>query len=138
MAHRILVLSADELRGKILHKILSRSGFDCRIFTRMLETGAAITRHAPEIVILDTEGCFAGELNHLRHLTQTVRHPFILVLGETAVIERFKGRKMLCLADPIDPELITSKAKEITSRKKKGPVGDHALEKTLKRFLNLD
>lgn len=138
MADSVLVFSADELRGKIIHKVLSRNGVECHIFSRILEAGGTIAQNTPEIVIFDTEGCFTGEISHLRNICRTLKHPFVFVLGEAAVIGGFKGRKTLCLSDPIDPELIAAKTKEIISQNKKRSVGSDTLEKTLKKFLNLD
>jgi hypothetical protein len=97
-----------------------------------------IARLTPKIVILDTEDCFAAEINHLRSICQTLKHAVAFVLGDAAVVDRFKGRKTLCLPDPIDPELIAEKAKEIISQQKKRSAGSDTLEKTLKKFLNLD
>lgn len=145
MACRVLVFSADELRGKIVNKVLIRNGFDCRIFNRILEAGGAIAEHAPGIVILDTESCFSEEINHLRSICRTLKRSFAIVLGEASVIDGFKGQKTLCLPDPVDPELIITKAKQIISqqqqkkkKKKERCTGSDTLEKTLKEFLNID
>jgi hypothetical protein len=48
-------------------------------------------------------------------------------------------QKMLCLPDPIDPELIASKVKEILSSKtKEKRLQRDGLESNLKQFLKLD
>ena len=104
------------------------------------EAGGAIAQHVPKVVIFDTESCFSEELNHLRNICQTLKHTVAIVLGEAVVIERFKGpltRRTLCLPDPINPELIATKVKELVSRKKKTITGSDTLEKNLKKFLNL-
>ena len=138
MAYSVIVFSADDIRGKILNKVLSRTGVECHIFNQILEAGRAIARHAPQVVIFDTEGCFAAEINHLKKICRTLKHPLAFVLGEAGVINGFKGRKTLCFSDPIDPDLIAAKAKEIISQKKKSTVGGDTLEKTLKKFLKFD
>lgn len=139
MSDKILVFSADELRWKIIKKVFDRNGFECLIFNRILEAGAAIARHAPKVVIFDTESCFSEEIDHLRKICRRLKRTVAIVLGEAGVIERFKGpltRKTLCLPDPFDPELIAAKVKEIITQKKRR-AGSDTLETTLKKMLNL-
>jgi len=143
VSSRVLVFSADELRGKIIRKVLDRNGFECLIFNRILETGDDIVQHSPAVAIVDTERCFSEETNHLRNICQTLKHVAVIVLGKETVIDRFKGsrmRKVLFLSDPLDPELITSEIKEIVSKKKqKGNLAEgDRLEQTLKHLLHLN
>jgi len=112
-------------------------------FNRILETGDDIVQHSPDVVIVDTESCYPEEINHLRNICQTLKHEVVIVLGRETVIDRFKGprmRKVLCLFDPLDPELIAVKIKETVSQKeKKGKLtGGDMLEKTLKHLLHLN
>lgn len=142
MSSTVLVFSADELRGNILKRILSRSGFESLFFHRILEAGGAIAQHGPDIVIFDTVGCFAEEINHLRNLCRTPARTVAVVLGSAAVLESFEGpliRRDLCLPEPFDPELIITKLKEITmSQEEKRSAESDTLEKDLKHFLNLE
>ena len=142
MSAIVLVFSADELRRNILKRILSRGGFESLFFGRILEAGGAIAQHAPDIVIFDTVGCFKEEINNLRNLCRTQAHTAMIVLGSAAVLERFEGpliRSDLCLAEPLDPELIIAKLKEliITQKEMRNTESD-TLEKDLKHFLNLE
>ena len=143
MTSRILVFSVDELRGKILKKVLDRNGFECRVYQRILETGDDISQHSPAVVIVDTERCILEEVNHLRNICRTLEHVAVIVLGKESVIDGFKGprmRKALCLSDPLDPERIISEIRNIVSgnqRKWKLPESD-GLEKTLKHLLHLN
>jgi len=140
VADRILLFTADVLRGKIIKKVLNRNGLECGVYNHMLAAGDIIAKHAPAVVIFDTQGCFQEEINHLRSICQTLKHTNTMVLGEDCVIDRFKGpriRKTLCLPDPLDPVLIATKAKEILLRKKKLFAGNDSLEKTLKSLLNI-
>ena len=116
MSLTVLVFSADELRSNIIRTILSRSGFESLFFRRVLEAGRAIAQQGPDIVIFDTVGCFAEEIKNLRNLCRTQAHTVAMVLGSAAVLERFDGiliRSDLCLTEPLDPELIITKIKEI-------------------------
>ena len=143
MSSRVLVFSADELRGKILEKVLDRNGFECLIFNRILETRDEIVQNSPEVVIVDTERCFSEEISHLRNICQTLKHETVIVLGKETVIDRFKWPRFcrgLCLYDPIDPELIAVKIEEIVAwKKKKWKLTDRdVFEKTMKHLLHLD
>ena len=136
----VSIFSADDLRGRIIQKVLNRHGLECLIFNRILEAGGTIAQNAPKVVILDTEGCFSEELNHLRNTCQTLKRSAAIVLGEAVVIDGFRGppfRKALCLPDPLSPDLIATRVKELLSQKKKTFTGNETLEKTLKKFLNL-
>jgi DNA-binding response OmpR family regulator len=137
----VSLFSADDLRGKIIQKVLNRNGLECRIFTRILEAGGTIAQQSPKVVILDTESCFSEELNHLRNLCHTLKNTVAIVLGESVVLDGFKCslfRKTLCLPDPLNPELIAMRVKEVVSQKSKTPAEKNdSLENTLKRFLNL-
>ena len=140
---RVLVFSADELRGKILEKVLDRNGFECLVFNRILETVDEIVQHSPEVVIVDTERCVSEEINHLKNICQKLKRGTVIVLGKETVIDRFKKlriRKNLCLYDPIDPELIAEKIEEIISWKKNkwNLTKSDMFEKTLKHLLHLD
>lgn len=140
MSDSVLLFTADDIRGKIINKVLNRNGLECQIFSQVLDAGGQIAKHAPKVVIVDTENCFSEEINRLRNMCRQLRHTVAIVLGEASVVERFDGPlmpKTLCLADPFDPELIAAKIKEITSQKKRRTGGD-SLENTLKKFLNLD
>ena len=136
----VSIFSADDLRGRIIQKVLHRQGMECLIFNRILEAGRTIAQHTPKLVILDTEGCFSEELNHLRNICQTLKHTVAIVLGEPVVMDGFKGplfQNTLCLPDPLNPELIATRVKELMSQQRKTLTGNDTLEKTLKKFLNL-
>jgi hypothetical protein len=136
----VSIFSADDLRGRIIQKVLNRHGLECPIFNRILEAGGKIAQLAPKVVIFDTESCFSEELNHLRNLCQTLKHTVAIVLGEAVVVDGFKGplfRRTLCLPDPLNPEFIANRVKELVSQKNNTLTGNETLEKTLKKFLNL-
>lgn len=143
MSSGILVFSADDLRGKILRKVLDRNSFECQVFKRILETGDDIHKHSAAVVIIDTERCFLEEVNHLRNICQSLKDVAVIVLGKETVIDRFKGprmRKVLCLSDPLDPELIISEIRKIVSGNQRmwKITESDGLEKTLKHLLHLD
>ena len=142
MSSTVLVFSADKLRSNILKTILCRSGFEALFFTRILDAGRAIAQHTPEVVIFDTVGCFAEEINKVMNLCRTQAHTSAMVLGAATVLERFERpliRSEFCLCEPLDPELIVTKLKElIMLHKEERGAGCDTLEKDLKHFLNLE
>ena len=91
MSDNILVFSADELRGKIIRKVLNRNGFECLLFNQILEAGGAIAQHCPPVVVFDTESCFSEEINRLRSICRTLKRAVAIVLGEADVVEKFEG-----------------------------------------------
>jgi DNA-binding response OmpR family regulator len=138
----VVIFSTDDLRGGITQKILKRSRFEVLLISTMLGARDAIAKHTPSIVIFDTYGCFSEEINRIRNLCRTLEHTVVIVLGDPSIIDRFEGpgiRKGLCLSDPLDPELIASKVKQVFSSKAREKRSESdTLEGNLKHFLKLD
>jgi DNA-binding response OmpR family regulator len=138
----VLIFSADDLRGGITQKRLERSGFEVLLLSKILGARDTIAKHTPSVVILDTFSCFSEEINQIRNLCRTLEHTVVIVLGDPSIIDRFEGpgiRKELCLSDPLDPELIASKVREVFSSKAREKRSESdALEADLKSFLKLD
>jgi DNA-binding response OmpR family regulator len=141
MSHPVLVFSADKIRGGITQRILKRSGFEVLLLSRILGARAAVANHAPRVVIFDTNSCYSDEINHIKNLCRTLDHTNVIVLGDPSVIEGFEGpglRKELCLSDPMDPELVATRVREVLYRnaKEKTPEKD-SLEQDLEQLLKL-
>jgi len=138
----VVVFSADDVRGGITQKRLKRSGFEVLLISKILGARDTIARHAPSVVIFDTYSCFSEEINQIRNLCRTLEHSAVIVLGDPSIIDRFEGpgiRKELCLSDPLDPELIALKVKEVFSSKAKEKQSESdTLEGDLKQLLKLD
>lgn len=142
MPYPVLIFSTDDLRGRITQKILKRSGFEGLLLSKILGARDTIANHTPSVVIFDTYSCFSEEINQIRNLCRTLEHTAVIVLGDPSIIDRFEGpgiRKELCLSDPLDPELIASKVKEVFSSKAREKRSESdTLEADLKHFLKLD
>ncbi len=142
MSHSVVIFSVDKLRGGIIKDILQRHGIKALWAGSILDTRDAFSTHTPTVAILDIKDSLAGEIDFLQNLCRTLQDPIFIVLGIPSVISTFKGPGVhaeLCLADPLDPELIVSKVKESLLAKSsiKENKHDH-LENDLKQFLKLD
>ncbi len=138
----VVIFSTDRLRGAITQEVLKRTGLESLLVKRVLDAREAIADNAPRVAILDTTSIFPDEIDLLRNLCRTLRDTAVVVLGDRSVVNTFAEdaiQKGLCLPDPLDPELIASRVKEILSSKTTGerPEGD-SLEGSLKQFLKLD
>ena len=137
-----LIFSTDKIRGGIIQKVLKRGGFEALLLRTILGAKDAIVKHAPGIVIFDVSSYFSEEVNQIRNLCGTLEDTPVIVLGDRSITDRFEGtgiRQELVLSDPLDPELIVAKVKEVLSLKvKKSPPEDDTLEEDLKHFLKLD
>ncbi|MBF0539130.1 MAG: PBP1A family penicillin-binding protein [Nitrospirae bacterium] len=126
MSVPVLIFSADNIRGRIVLKALKHNGIDARLFGNnfeLLDGLGEIKGHS--IVIFDTKqyysgfapySCEAREFEFLDSLR--VSHPrcYVIVLSDASLVPMFiqKGFQTdLCLSDPLDPELICLKVKEI-------------------------
>ena len=142
MPYPVLVFSADKLRGGITQEILGRSGFEVLLLSKILGSRDTIARHSPSVVILDTHSCSSDEINQIRNLCRILEHTVVIVLGDPSIIDSFEGpgiRKELRLSDPLDPDLIASKVKQVFSSKAKEKRSESdTLESDLKHFLRLD
>ena len=142
MSDLVLIFSMDDLRGRITQKVLKRSGFEALLLRMILGAKDTIAKHAPGIVIFDISSYFSEEVNQIRNLCGTLEHTPVILLGDRSITDRFEGTeisKELFLSDPLDPELIVAKVKEILSLKaKEKPSEGDTLEDNLKHFLNLD
>lgn len=142
MPSPVIIFSTDRLRGGITQKVLERTGLESLVVDRFLEAREAIADKAPHVAILDTKGIFPDELHLLRNFCQTLWDTAVIVLGDRSIVDTFGGEGVqegFCLPDPLDPELIASKVKEILSSKAKGKrLQSDGLESDLKQFLKLD
>ena|GEM_PF-1340438 len=142
MSDLVLIFSIDDLRGGITQKVLKRSGFDALLFRMILGAKNAIAKHAPGVVIFDIGSYLSEEVNQIRNLCGTLEHTPVILLGDRSITDRFEGTgisKELFLSDPLDPELIVAKVKEVFSLKVKEKLSEgDTLEQDLKHFLNLD
>ena len=137
-----LIFSTDKIRGGIIQKVLKRGGFEALLLRTILGAKDAIVKHAPGIVIFDVSSYFSEEVNQIRNLYGILEHTPVIVLGDRSITDGFGGIRIgveLVLSDPLDPELIVAKVKEVLSLKvKKSPPEDDTLEEDLKHFLKLD
>ncbi|MBV6342696.1 transglycosylase domain-containing protein [Candidatus Magnetobacterium casense] len=113
----VLIFSTDSIRGKIVLKTLKHNGIEATLFGsnfELLEGLGAIKGHS--VVIFDTKHYHSREFEMLDSLR--VSHPrcSVLILSEGALLPMFiqKGFSAdLCLSDPLDPEQICLKVREI-------------------------
>jgi len=147
MSSPVIIFSIDRLRTGITQKVLKRAGIESLPVNRVLEAGDVIADNASHVVIFDTKGIFPDGINLLRNLCRTLHDTAVIVLGDRSIIDTFGVdtfvgdgiQKMLCLPDPIDPELIASKVKEaLSSKTKEQRLQKDGLESDLKQFLKLD
>ena len=141
MSRLVIVFSTDPVRGRIIQKVLMRSRVEALVLETIEQVREAISRQAPGVAILDTAGCFKGEINHLGNLCGTLAQTAVILVGDGAVLERFEAsatEKELRLSNPLDPELIAEKVGTLLSLKvEQKPSEDGSLEKDLKGFLGL-
>ena len=141
MPYPIIIFSVDELRGGITKKVLERTGFQVLLLNTILGMRERIASHSPDVVIFDTYHCFAEEVRHLKNICGALDNTVVMLLGDPGITEGFQGpnvRRELLLSDPLDPDLIISKVKEVSSsRKEEQDSETNTLEGDLKDFLKL-
>lgn len=147
MSSPAIIFSTDMVRTGITQKVLKRAGIESLPANRISEAREAIVDNVPRVVIFDTKGIFRDEINSLRNLCRSLRDTAVIVLGNRSIVDTFgvnsfgeeKIQKVFRLPDPLDPELIVSKVKEVLSSKtKEKRLQKDGLESNLKQFLKLD
>ncbi|MCK4792154.1 MAG: transglycosylase domain-containing protein, partial [Desulfobacteraceae bacterium] len=116
MAPSVIVYSPDDIRGRIVLKILKVSGIKTLLFSSHFEVKEAIARYSPAVIILDIKKSFSSELNFLQTLSYNLSEATIIALSGTSdvhVLENLGLTNLLCVPDPLDPELILSMVKDI-------------------------
>ena len=136
------IFSIDDVRGGITKKILKRNGFEAVRFNKILGAGDIIATHSPSVVIFDTHSCFQEEIDQINNLCVRLCRNILIVLGDPSILRGLKESstsREFFLSDPLDPELIVSKVKEIFSLRagEKRSLGE-SLEGALKHFLRLE
>jgi DNA-binding response OmpR family regulator len=141
MSCLVIVFSTDQVRGRIIQKVLTRSDVEALMFETIEQMREAISREAPDVAIFDTAGCFKEEINYLDNLCRTLAPTAVILVGDETVLEKFEGSgtgEELRLPNPFDPELIAAKVGMLLSSKVEGKhPEDSSLENDLKGFLGL-
>ena len=142
MPYNVLIFSLDNFRGGVTKKILKRNGFEALLISKIVGIRDTIVKHAPGVVIFDTHSCFSEEVKQIGNLCRALKHTAVIVLGDPSFTEGFDGQSInrdRCLSDPLDPERIVSKVKEVLTSQanEKQSKGDDLLS-SLKHFLKLD
>lgn len=145
MAFPVIIYSADKSRGGILHKILKRNGLSSLWENRLNETQAAVLMHHPDIFIADIKNALKNEIVFLTNICLKLQGAFLIVIGGSADINTFEKQvselvleNNLRLTDPLSPELIVAKVKEVLSSRENPQQAQQAdLEFDLKQFLKL-
>jgi DNA-binding NtrC family response regulator len=145
MAFPVIIYSADKSRGGILHKILKRNGLSTLWENQLSQTQAAVLTHHPEIFIADIKNALKNEIVFLANICLKLQGAFLIVIGGSVDINTFEKQvselvleNNLRLTDPLSPELIVSKVKEVLSLREKPLQAQQTdLEIDLKQFLKL-
>ncbi|MBF0257377.1 MAG: hypothetical protein HQK62_00835 [Desulfamplus sp.] len=119
MSVQVIIYSSDRIRGGILREILRRNKTETLLLDNIMDVKSAISSHKPDIAIFDTSNSLKNEINSLKHLSSSIEECFVMILGDALIINVFHDGNLwnkLFLTDPLDPEIIISKSREILSR----------------------
>jgi penicillin-binding protein 1A len=140
MSSSVVVYSPDDIRGRIVSKILRVNGIKSLLFSSHFEVKEAIVRNSPPIVILDLKKNVPSELNFLETLSYKLSEATIIALADTSsvhVLENLGLTNLLCVSDPLDPELILSMVKDTLAGEFRVRTCLRILRKALSKFSKL-
>jgi DNA-binding NtrC family response regulator len=146
MSSPVIVISQDNIRGAILEKILSRGGFDVLLFKSVFEAEDVLKECNPRVLVFDTKGLKSRETGFLEKLRSHLPWTFVIALVEASATPRSVvevSPREVWLAEPLDPELIVSRVREIESslpaeKASDAKPGKDTFMTSLKQLLKLD
>jgi len=116
MSPSVIVYSPSEIRGKILVNTLKLSGIDAAQFTNHFETEDAARNYSPPTLILDVAKNLQSEIKFLRRIVEKFSWMSIITLVKVSDTAMIKGMALdieLCASDPLDPENVLIRVREI-------------------------
>ncbi|MBF0458064.1 MAG: PBP1A family penicillin-binding protein [Nitrospirae bacterium] len=116
MAVPILVFSVDKTRGSLLLKIIENGGFKAKLFDNSHELEYAVRRRRPSIIVFDTKHYQSREFKIITSLHSRFHDAEIILFADPAEIPSFTSagiKKDCCFSDPINPDDVTLKIREI-------------------------
>ena len=114
MSPTIFVYSPDQIRGRIVFKILRLNRIKTLLFSNRLEAVEAVNEHPPSILIVDAKSALSSELSFLNALSLKLQNTSLLVLSDTSDVPTLKNLGLEnpeYVSDPFDPEHILSVVK---------------------------
>ena len=122
MTHQVIIFSKDEIRGNILFNSLTLNGLSPLMFSSQFEARKAIPEHSPSVIIYDARDNLSNELYFLQRLSIDLPKAKIIVLTEQIakpLLDNLGMVNVIGVPDPLDPELIFSRVKEILASSRK-------------------
>lgn len=116
MSPSVIVYSPNEIRGKIIVNTLKLSGIEAVQFTNHFETEEAVGIYSPPILILDIAKTLQNELKFLKKVTEQFSRISVIALvkiSDVASLTSLALNTELCISDPLDPESVLLKVREI-------------------------
>src|SRR4030042_4586590 len=116
MSPSVIVYSPNEIRVKIIVNTLKLSGIETIQFANHFEIEEAVRIYSPSILILDIAKSLQNEVNFLRKIVEQLPGLSIVVLLKKSDVALLRGMALnieLCASDPLDPESILLKVREI-------------------------
>lgn len=140
MSSSVIVYSPDDIRGRIVSKILSVNGIKTLLFSSHFEVKEAIVKSSPAAVVLDLKKNVSSELNFLETLSYKLSEATIIALSDTSnvhVLENLGLSNLHCVSEPLDPEFILSIVKDKLGGEFSIRTYIPALQKALSNFSKL-
>ncbi|MBF0328621.1 MAG: hypothetical protein HQL10_05650 [Nitrospirae bacterium] len=147
MPFSAVLFSADNLRGALLSKALTKHGFEVSLQRNINTFTDVLNTKSPQLVILDKEGgYFTGDLDVLGPLSVLLKGIPVIIVSNSASDGSFNLKDVSvewCHSNPIDPLAVATKAKSLLAGSAPNFVSKEAPEKDaitedLKGFLGLE
>lgn len=116
MPFSVVIFSAEALRGALIGKTLEKNGYKVSLYKNIHSAGDILEAKAPQIVIIDKEGYFPGELESFSLLGKTLKGIPLVIVSNSEADDSIHLKDVAvhwCRSNPLDPLAIVATANSI-------------------------
>lgn len=109
-----VIFSAQAIRGSLLSKALEKNDFEVSLNKNLYAAGDVLKTKAPQIVILDTEGYFPGELESFSLLSGLLKGTPVIIVSNSVSNSSITLKDVSvewCQSNPLDLTAIVVKSR---------------------------
>jgi DNA-binding response OmpR family regulator len=109
------------MRGALISRVLEKNGFKVYLHKNIREASDIINTRKPNKVIVDKEGYFPSELSYFTSLSSQLNNSAVLFVSDSSVDDSiWVGSVPMdwCVSNPMDLQLVTSKALKLLSNER--------------------
>jgi DNA-binding response OmpR family regulator len=141
MPFSAVIFSAEALRGALISKTLEKNGYRVYLYNKVHSAGDILEAKAPQIVIIDKEGYFPGELESFSLLSGILKGIPLVIVSNSEADDSIHIKDISvhwCRSNPLDPLAIVATANSILEASGSLPAASDRIEPSGKEAIAQD